>query len=272
MIFSGNIRKMRTKLEEGKAKYWLPLYDNLTPNHLISMNELIGKTISVQFEHQINCVVTGKKIKKTYGNGMSYDAFMSSPLAVPSIINPELSQIHKGIALRDEAWEIEHHLKPHVVYLSKTSGIKVGVTRNQQIPTRWIDQGATEAIVLAETPYRQAAGLIEVALKPHIADKTAWQRMLKGETSPDSLLQKKEELTSFIPNDLQQYLSNNNTITTIEFPVLEYPTKVKSMKLDKVPLFEKKLIGIKGQYWIFDDNTVINIRSHEGYFISIETE
>ncbi len=269
MKYSGNIRKMKSELVNGKVNYWLPLFDNLNYNHLIPMNEWIGKTISVQFEHQINCVVTGKKIKKTFGNGMSYDAFMNSPMAAPSIIRPELSQIHEGIALRDEAWEIEHHLKPHIVYISKTSGLKVGVTRNQQIPTRWIDQGAVEAIVLAETPYRQAAGLIEVALKEHISDKTAWQRMLKGEISEENILTKKEDLIKYVPSELKKFISTDNTIHRIEFPILEQVSKVKSMKLDKVPLFEKRLVAIKGQYLIFEDETVINIRSHEGYYISL---
>jgi len=269
MNYSGNIRKMRTKLIDGKANYWLPLYDVLEQNHLVPMNELIGQTISMQFEHTIHCVVTGKKIKKAYGNGMSYDAFQNSAQAVPSIINPELSRIHEGIALRDEAWEIAHHLKPHFVYLSKTAGIKVGVTRDLQIPTRWIDQGAVEALIIAETPYRQAAGLIEVALKAHVADKTAWQRMLKGELSEERLLDKRDELLQFIPDELQSFILKDEQIQTINFPVLETPTTVKSMKLDKVPLFEKKLVGIKGQYLIFDDNTVINIRSHEGYRISL---
>lgn len=268
-MYSGNIRKMRTQLIDGVANYWLPLYSVLEPNHLVPMNELIGKTISVQFEHVIHCVVTGKKIKKTYGNGMSFDAFQNSPFAVPSIINPELSRIHEGVALRDEAWEIEHHLKPHVVYLSKTSGVKVGVTRDQQIPTRWIDQGAVEALVLAETPYRQAAGLIEVALKGFVADKTAWQRMLKGEISEDSLLEKREELLTHIPDELKQFVVSDDFIHRIEYPISNSPKSVKSMKLDKVPLFEKKLVGIKGQYLIFEDNTVINVRSHEGYHVSL---
>lgn len=269
MNYSGNIRKMRTQLINGEANYWLPLYDVLQPNHLLPMNELVGKTISVQFEHAIHCVVTGKKIKKAYGNGMSYDAFQNSAQAVPSIINPELSRIHEGIALRDEAWEIAHHLKPHFVYLSKTAGVKVGVTRDLQIPTRWIDQGASEALIIAETPYRQAAGLIEVALKSYVADKTAWQRMLKGELTEDSLLDKRDELLAYIPEELQQFVLRDAKVQTIKFPVFENPNSVKSMKLDKIPLFEKKLVGIKGQYLILDDNTVINIRSHEGYRISI---
>jgi len=196
---------------------------------------------------------------------------MTSPYAVESIIRPELSMAHLGIALRDLEWETQHDVQPHIVYLSKTSGIKVGVTRKTQVPTRWIDQGAHEAIVLAETPYRQAAGLIEVALKDHMDDKTNWRMMLKNENSTtESLEDAKARVEKLIPEDLQQFIAKDTSIQKITFPVLDYPTKVTSMKFDKMPIIEKKLSGIKGQYLIFDDNTVINLRSHTGYRISLE--
>lgn len=270
MALIGNIRKMRGELDaNGVVQYTLPLYFNLEKGEELNLNPLIGKEVSIHFTHNINCVATGKKIKKTFGEGLSYDAFMNSPLATPSIIRPELSRIHEGIALRDEEWERKHHLQPHFVYLSKTAGIKVGVTRSTQVPSRWIDQGAVEAVRIAETPYRQAAGLIEVALKEFIADKTNWQRMLKNELSEEDLLEKRDEIIHFIPNSLKEY-SIDDDLTKIQFPVLKYPTKVKSMKLDKVPIIEKRLIAIKGQYLIFEDETVINIRSHAGYEIEID--
>ena len=269
MIYTGNIRKMRSKLEE-QVQYELPLYNVLEQGELVPMNQLIGQDISIRFEHVINCVVTGKKIKKPYGEGMSYDAFMSSPMASPSIIRPELSRIHEGIALRDEEWERKHHLTPHYVYLSKTSGLKVGVTRATQIPTRWIDQGAVEAVILGKTPYRGAAGLIEVALKDYIADKTNWRKMLTNDISSASLLDKKEELIELIPEEYEDFIEYDGEVNHINFPVLQYPTKVKSIKLDKVPIIEKKLVGIKGQYLIFNDQTVVNLRSHAGYRVTLE--
>ena len=159
--------------------------DVLDPGDEIDMNSLIGKQVRITFENTIHCVVTGKKIKKTFGEGMSYPAWISSPSSVESIIRPELSRIHEGIALRDAEWEEEHHNKPHFVYISRTAGIKVGVTRSTNVPYRWIDQGAVEAILLAETPYRQLAGLIEVSLKEHMSDKTNWRAMLKNEMLND---------------------------------------------------------------------------------------
>jgi len=269
MKVSGNLRKMSSALAD-VVQYQLPLYDILEPNHFIPLNELIGQEVRLTFENEIHCVVSGKKIKKAYGEGMSYDAFISSPLNVESIIRPELSRIHEGIALRDMAWEMEHHLQPHYTYLSNTSGIKVGVTRTTQVPTRWIDQGATQAIIIAETPYRQAAGLIEVALKSHLADKTNWQQMLKGDANRLDLIKEKSYYSSLLVEELRQWLKLETEETNIIYPVIKYPEKVKSIKLDTHPVITGILTGIKGQYWIFDSNHVLNIRSHAGYRVSFE--
>ena len=268
MIHYGNLRKMTSELHE-EVHYEVPLYDKTSFSESVSLNQLIGSTINISYSGIINCVISGKKINKTYGDGMSYDAFKSSPLAVESIIRPELSRIHEGVALRDYDWEMAHHMQPHVVYLSKTAGIKVGVTRETQIPYRWIDQGAVEALILAKTPYRQAAGLIEVALKKHISDKTNWRKMLQNNLSDRSLIDVKNELTNYLDDDLKQYVSRNSDINKVNFPVIKYPSKVKSVTLDKVPQIEEKLIGIKGQYLLFDNDTVFNVRRHAGYLIQL---
>ncbi len=269
MKWTGNIRKMKTELGE-EVQYELPLLDVLEPSETVSMNQFIGQEVSISFESAIHCTATGKKIRKSYGDGLSYDAFMNSPLASPSIIRPELSRIHEGIALRDKAWEEKHHLAPHVVYLSLTSEVKVGVTSARNVPYRWIDQGANAAILLAETPYRQLAGLIEVALKDYRADKTNWRKMLKNEHPQVDLLDEKDELIEYLDEDLQQFISDKDEVTLINYPVMEFPVKVTSMKLDKVPLIQKKLVGIKGQYLIFEEGKVMNMRSHSGYKITLE--
>lgn len=266
---SGNIRKMNTKLEN-PVPYTLPLFNNLEEGDFVEMTPLVGQVIKITFNNQINCVVTGKKINKTFGEGMSYDAFRKSPWAVESIIRPELSRAHLGEALRDMEWELKHDMQLHYVYLALTNQVKVGVTRESGFPNRWIDQGAWKAIVLAQTPYRQLAGQIEVALKAHVSDKTAWQRMLKNECLDIDLASEKTRIAALLPEELQQYVTTDNEVTEIHYPVAQYPEKVKSMKLDKIPEIEKRLMGIRGQYLIFDDNTVINMRSHAGYHITLE--
>ena len=271
MEFAGNIRKMKG-IPGSPIQYSLPLYDILERGEQVDMNALIGHEITLRYDGEIHCTVTGKRIRKTYGDGMSYDAFMQSPLASPSIIRPELSRIHEGVALRDKEWEEAHHNQPHIVYLSRTSSIKVGVTRTTNVPYRWIDQGATEAIFFAEVPYRQLAGLIEVAMKDFLTDKTNWRNMLKGVVSDTTdLLEKKDELLEELPPEYQEFISDNDEITTLEFPLEQHPVKVASIKLDKTPLVQGKLAGIKGQYLIFSDGRVMNMRSHSGYRIRLAT-
>lgn len=271
MKYTGNLRKMKTSLAENEAQYDLRLFDVLDPAFEVRLNDYVGKVIDLTFENQINCVVTGKKIKKTYGEGMSYDAFKTSPTAVESIIRPELSRIHEGIALRDKEWEEAHHNQPHFVYLSQTSAVKVGVTRTSNVPSRWIDQGAVAAIVLAETPYRQLAGQIEVELKEHFNDRTQWRAMLRNiRREGVNLEDLKEEAIDLLGEDYEPFFFDSDEVTCIDYPVKHYPPKVSSLKLDTCPHIRSELIGIKGQYLMFGDGRVINLRSHAGYKVSIE--
>jgi hypothetical protein len=167
-------------------------------------------------------------------------------------------------------WEKKYHLTPQIVYLALTANAKVGITRKPQIPTRWIDQGAVQTIVLAETPNRYLAGVIEVTLKDFIADKTHWQKMLKNDinTSID-LVSLKEEMKGFLPAELKQYVVDSEVLD-LNYPVLEYPQKVKSMSFDKLEVIEGTLTGIKGQYLMLDCLNVLNIRKHQGYVVSLE--
>ncbi|NNJ56400.1 MAG: DUF2797 domain-containing protein [Bacteroidia bacterium] len=271
MLITGNLRKMNTELQDGNSIYSLPIKDILSPLEPVSLNPIIGKEIRLEFEGYINSILSGEKIKKSFGEGLTYKEFMESPQASPSIFSPELSRIHEGIAIRDYEWEVRHHLQPHIVYISLTSGYKVGVTRETNVPYRWIDQGAVQAIKLAEVPYRQLAGLIEVSLKEHISDKTSWQKMLKGIIdNPKDILTVRNEMADLVPEELKGYLVSEENVTEINYPIEFYPEKVKSLKLDKEKVIEKKLIGIKGQYLIFEDGSVLNVRSHSGYRVSIE--
>ncbi|MBI1266727.1 MAG: DUF2797 domain-containing protein [Cryomorphaceae bacterium] len=271
MKFTGNIRKMSTTLVDGIANYNLPLKDVLEEGVVVAMNDLVGKAITLTFENQINCVVSGKRIKKTYGEGMSFDVWQKSPQAVESIIRPELSRIHEGIALRDFDWEQAHHNQPHFVYLSVTSDLKVGVTRSTNVPSRWIDQGASQAIIIAETPYRQLAGLMEVELKSHLADKTNWRGMLTNTSAFDGDLEAaKDQVFEWLDEEYEDFFSDNDEVTSIEYPVLQYPNKITSFKLDTQPITEGVLQGIRGQYLYFENGKVINLRSHAGYRVTLE--
>ncbi|MCK5907391.1 MAG: DUF2797 domain-containing protein, partial [Flavobacteriales bacterium] len=159
-------------------------------------------------------------------------------------------------------------LAPHIVYLAVSSGLKVGITRKTQIPTRWIDQGAESAIEFAEVPNRYLSGVIEVALKQFVSDKTSWQKMLKGPAPEVDLLEWKNKLYNEMPEETKQYfLSDRNEVHQQDFPIDSYPEKVKSINLTKQDSFEGVLKAIKGQYLIFEGGIVFNVRSHEGYIV-----
>ncbi len=264
MNYNGTLLKMKTDLQD-PVIYNLPIGDDL-----VLMNDLIGKYIVFDWKKEIYCISCGRKTNKSFAQGHCYPCFINSPETSECILRPELCEAHNGVA-RDIEWAEKHCLKDHYVYLAISSGVKVGVTRSTQIPTRWIDQGAWKAIKLAKTPNRYIAGLIEVKLKEYISDRTHWQKMLKNILIEGvNLLEKKEEMIRYLSKNLAQYISPNDKIIEINYPVNEYPEKVKSIGFDKVNEISGRLWGIKGQYLMFDDGTVLNIRKHTGYLINFE--
>jgi len=264
MRYNGTLLKMETKLAN-PIEYELPIGDEL-----VYMNQLIGKYIAFKWLKEIYCVVCGRKTNKSFAQGFCYPCFLNAPETSECIFRPELCQAQDGVA-RDMEWAENHCLQDHIVYLAISSGIKVGVTRSGQIPTRWIDQGAWQAIKLAKIPNRYTAGFIEVALKKHISDRTNWQRMLKNQLIEGvDLTVTKKTMAAHLPSDLQNYISEDDDITEIHYPVNEYPDKVKSLSFDKLEEITGRLWGVKGQYLIFDDGTVLNMRKHTGYLVDLE--
>jgi hypothetical protein len=237
----------------------------------IVLNDLIGHEISMNFTGQINCISCGKQTKTSFSQGFCYNCLQTAPEASESVIRPELSKAHLGIA-RDLEWAIKHDLIDHFVYLALSSDVKVGVTRHHQIPTRWIDQGASAAIKLACAPNRHIAGVIEVFLKKYYTDKTEWREMLKNEINTTAdLVAEKEKALKLLTSELRKYADPDNTITRIDYPVIQFPQKINSLSFDRQPTITGKLSGIKGQYLIFDDGSVLNMRKHNGYFLRIST-
>lgn len=260
----GNLQKMRVFIdEENQVQYRLNLIEE------INMNKRIGSNIRLDWSGTINCTSCYKTTKKSFGQGFCYNCFISAPEAAECILRPELCRAHLGEG-RDIEWEEKHHNQPHIVYLAASSAVKVGITRESNLPTRWIDQGASSAIRLAEVPNRYEAGRIEVALKEFFTDKTSWQKMLKNEIDESiDLEEEKWSLEEHLPADIIDFFSENDEITELNFPVIEFPQKVKSLSFDKTPAIEGKLMGIKGQYLILDENRVLNIRKHTGYHVRI---
>ncbi|HET8809625.1 MAG TPA: DUF2797 domain-containing protein [Flavobacteriaceae bacterium] len=261
MQYEGVLKKMKTELSS-PIQYYL-----VFQNDFIHMNQLLDKEISLRFlgYQCLNC----NEDKPIFRQGFCYDCFYKTPLAGDWIMRPELSTAHLEKEDRDLDYEKKVQLQPHIVYLANSSNVKVGVTRKSQIPTRWIDQGAHEAMEILETPNRYLAGITEVALKAHIADKTNWRKMLQNEIEDENLEAIRSKLEPFVPDEAKPYFLENNKETELKFPVLQYPKSPKSLNLQKTPDFSGKLKGIKGQYLIFEGNTVFNVRNNEGFVVGL---
>ncbi|WP_394133013.1 DUF2797 domain-containing protein [Shewanella maritima] len=268
----GTLSKLKTRLDEQQqVQYQLPVGEQL-----VDLNPLIGQTLSLSHTGNIYCCSCGKKTKKSYSQGHCYVCMQKLASCDMCIMKPETCHFDQGTC-REPGWAESHCFVPHYVYLSNTSGIKVGITRHTQIPTRWIDQGATQGLPIFKVATRKLSGLIEIELAKFINDKTHWQAMLKGHNDDVDLTKKAAELIPLIEDKLQSLADEygdlkierlDNNIQAIQYPITEFPTKVKSHNFDKVAQVTGVLQGIKGQYLIFDTG-VINIRKFGSYEVEV---
>ena len=263
----GHLTKMQVELDQ-QVQYFLPLDDHREP-----LNALLGKQIRLEYLGDIHCIHCGRRSKKSFNQGYCYPCFTKLPQCDTCIMSPEKCHYDQGTC-RDPSWGEEYCFTDHYVYLANSSGVKVGITRGSQVPTRWIDQGATQAMPIFRVKSRYQAGLIEDCLREHIADRTHWQKMLKGNSEPVDLVQIRDSIISQSESGLSAIEQKfgllaiqrlyHQKVVEINFPVLEFPEKVKSLNFDKQPIVEGVLQGIKGQYLILDTG-VINIRKFTAY-------
>jgi len=243
-------------------------YNLLVGNDHFQVNSLINKKMHLKWTGKVQCIC-GKEFSKFYRQNFCYQCYWNAPQASQSIFKPELCTADLGIEDRDLEWEKQFQIAPHYVYLANSSGIKVGVTRKKNELTRWIDQGAVQAIILAETPSRRLAGLIELELKKYIADKTNWRKMLSCSPPKLDLIQEKKTYVNYIPSEFKEFVFLDDNVTEINYPVYKYPQKVKSLSFQKNIMIEGVLLGVKGQYLLFDNDRVFNVRAHERYFVDV---
>jgi hypothetical protein len=272
----GNISKMKTTLGNAEnscmVQYQLPVGDDLLP-----MNEHIGEGVRLNYQGEIHCISCGRKTSKSFAQGHCYPCFRSLAACDICIMKPETCHFAEGTC-REPDWAKAHCFIPHYVYLANSSGLKVGITRETQIPVRWMDQGATQALPVIQVENRLQSGLIEVVIKEHISDRTDWRKMLKSDAEPLPLETLRDELLDICSTEIAEIKKQQGeyaiqtvkeNIVEIRYPVSEYPAKVKSLNFDKQPEIEGVLMGIKGQYLILDTG-VLNMRKFAGYNIEVE--
>ena len=270
----GNVRKMVTAAA-GEDSTLHPAYTLPLGEQRLELNGLIGRELQLRFDGTINCVACGRETRKSFNQGYCFPCVRRLPECDICIVSPEKCHYDAGTC-RDPHWAEDHCMQPHYVYLSNTSGVKVGITRGSQIPTRWIDQGATQALPIFAVRTRHQSGLLEALLKQHVADRTDWRRMLRGRPEAVDLAARRDELLATCAEGLEELRERfgadieplDESMVHLDYPVEAYPEKVKSLNFDKTPEVAGTLQGIKGQYLIFDTG-VLNVRKFGGYHLEV---
>lgn len=269
---SGQLTKMAVSLADNQAQYAMRLGEQQ-----MAMNPLLGETITLRFLGEINCLHCNRKTKKSYSGGFCFPCSQRLAQCDICFVKPELCHFEQGTC-REPDWGEAVCMQDHIVYLANSSGLKVGITRINQIPTRWIDQGATQALPIFQVQSRYQSGLVEVLFKNHVSDRTDWRKMLKGEAEPLDLAAERDRLQAECADEvtkLKQQFGDNaiailpaEKMQEISYPVEQYPAKISSLNFDKTPEISGQLQGIKGQYLIFD-NGVINMRKFSAYQVEM---
>lgn len=256
------------------ASYALVLGDVRIP-----LNEWLGHRIRLRFTGVIRCTHCNRKTSKSFNQGYCFPCFKALAQCDSCIVSPEKCHFHLGTC-REPEWAEQHCRTDHIVYLANSSGIKVGITRASQMPTRWLDQGAVQALPIARVADRYLSGLLEVLCKDFVADKTNWRALLRGDAELVDLVGSRDQLLSDASAGIAQ-LQGQHGIAAVQllpeaeeqkffYPVLRYPDKVSTFNLDKDPLVEGELLGIKGQYLFFAEGA-LNIRKFTAYEVEFST-
>lgn len=271
LIHGGSLRKMAVAPGE-PARYALPLGEESVP-----LNPFLGQEVRLQFCGAIHCIHCGRKSSKSFNQGYCYPCFRSLARCDTCIVRPELCHYFEGTC-REPEWGDAHCMIPHIVYLANSTGTKVGITRHTQLPTRWLDQGAIQALPILRVQTRQQSGLVESLFRDHVSDRTNWRAMLRGDVEPVDLYQERDRLLPEVAEGLEA-LTRRFGLQAIQpcpdaesrnfdYPVLEFPTRISSLNLDRQPEAVGTLMGIKGQYLILDTG-VLNIRKYAGYEVEL---
>lgn len=262
-MMQGYLQKLKATLPGGtddpEAHYHLQLGDTT-----IALNDLLGKTITLENLGTIRCIHCGRVTKKSFQYGYCFPCVRSLPETDLCQMRPEDCHHHQGTC-RDPEWGHAHCFTPHTIYLANSSAFKVGITR--QTPSqRWLAQGATQGLAWLQVANRRDAGLIEFQLRQKVNDKTNWRTMLKGPAPKIDLIARAAELVGLIPASVP-HTKLPPQVVTLKYPVARYPEKVKPHNFDKDAVLSGELTGVKGQYLLFGDQ-VVNIRKYSGYQMS----
>ena len=227
MELQGICHKMRAGLTDLSVTDQQTHKANVEYKFILDRSEIdlpfrLGEEIEIEATGNIHCVSCGVKTPKSYSQGHCFKCFKTKAACDMCIMKPETCHYHLGTC-REDSFAHEVCFQPHIVYLANSSALKVGITRLGQMPTRWLDQGATQALPIMQVGSRRLSGQLEIMFGSQVADKTDWRKLLKGEAEPLNLIEIRERLIEeFAPkiqsirDEFSQNLEFNETIELLE--------------------------------------------------------
>ena len=238
------------------------------PAKTLPLNAVLGRGVEIRFLDRITCRYCASVTKKSYGEGYCYPCFKHLARCDLCVVSPDRCHYHLGTC-REPTWGESFCMQPHRVYLANTTGPKVGITRAGHELVRWIDQGASQGLLMCAARTRRLAGLVEVSFAEHITDRTDWRRLVSRDTAPVDLMGLREELKSKL-GPLPEGVSwlQGQAPITLRYPMRRYGGKIRRLLLNKEPVVRGNLLGVKGQFLLFDHG-VFNVRQHTSYHVRV---
>ncbi len=233
----------------------------------IALNSVISDGLEIRFLGRISCRFCKSITPKSYGDGYCYRCFMRLARCDLCVVSPDRCHYQQGTC-REPQWGESFCMQPHIVYLANSSGPKVGITRNGYQIGRWLDQGACQAVPILAAATRQNAGLAEASLAKYLPDRTDWRRLVREDSEPVDLLVLRDKLRRTVSGLPQGITWLDEQPLSFNFPVARYSHRVGRLRLDHTPVVSGNLLGIKGQFLLFEHG-VFNVRQHTSYHVRV---
>ena len=243
-------------------------YALLLDEQRISLSAQVGQSIRLKFLGQSTCGNCHVSVNKLEGGGYCKNCFFSLARCDRCFVSPERCHFAQGTC-REPQWGESYCMQPHVVYLANSSGPKVGITRADRNFYRWLSQGAVQGMVIAHAKTRRDAGLLEVAIKSKVSDKTNWRRMVSMQPQNLDLLQLARQLQSAIELPEGTQWVSAMIGHDLAYPIQSHAPAQRLIISETNPELLDNLHGIKGQYLLLSQGA-FNVAAHGGMTVEVE--
>jgi len=250
----------------------------INSNATLNCDGLVGESLRVTLHEEHVCANCGEKLSESKYS-VCYDCKQRPPFT-QCIKTPGTDCTNADCPFPDYKRDACDHT--YVVYLVTKGDVKVGISRSDRRLQRWAEQGASHAIVVAETPNRKSAGLIEEALSDRFETQSS-SSWYEPRTSPvEDLVEATRTAPEYIPDDSRLYACltlNDLDETVIADRVVSIPHRATGVdhahgvtrpELAVGDSGEGTILGVRGSV-ILTNSFALNLKKRQGYCATIET-